>query len=266
MLAKREKGVYNMTAKTIVIANQKGGVGKTTTAIEIAAALSLQKKRVLLIDLDQQGNLSQYVGADNRKASIYDALHGKVKIQNAIQRTEICDVITSSPELSKADREFVDADDVFLLADLIDFVKEEYDYIVLDNNPSRNVLLTMAYVAGQFVIIPSECDAGSLDGIVAINRDIMKLRDGRMSFSKARIIGLVLTKTERTIMHSVAGEELEQIAERVGGDPFILNVRKSIVVSECKKVCQSLQQYSRWSAPAMDYRKIAEEIVRRTSI
>lgn len=264
MLAKTEKGVYNV-AKTIVIANQKGGVGKTTTAIEIAAALSLQKKRVLLIDLDQQGNLSRYVGADNRKASIYDALHGKVKIQNAIQRTEICDVITSSPELSKADREFVDADDVFLLADLIDFVKEEYDYIVLDNNPSRNVLLTMAYVAGQYVIVPSECDAGSLDGIAAINRDIVKLRDGRMSFSKARIIGLVLTKTERTVMHSVAGEELERIAELVGGDPFILNVKKSIVVSECKKVCQSLQQYAKWSAPAMDYRKIAEEIVRRTS-
>lgn len=252
-------------ARTIVIANQKGGVGKTTTAIELAAALSDLKKKVLLIDLDQQANLSKYVGASLQHISIYDALHGKARIKEAIQHTNICDVIASSPELSKADREFVDADDVFLLADLIDFVKIDYDYIVLDNNPSRNVLLTMSYVAGQDVIIPTECDAGSIDGIAAINRDIVKLRDGRMSFSKARVMGLVLTKSERTIMHSVADEELQNLALQIGGNPFILSVRKSIVVSECKKVCQSLQQYARWSAPAMDYRKIAEEIIRRTN-
>lgn len=250
---------------TIVVANQKGGVGKTTTAIEVAAALSAAKKKVLLVDLDQQGNLSKYVGAFPAVPTIYDALHAKATIQDTIQHLDVCDVIASSAELSKADREFVEADDVFLLADLIDFIKDEYDYIIIDNNPSRNVLLTMAYIAGQYVLIPTECDDGSIDGIDAINRDIVKLRDGRIPFSQAQVMGIILTKYERTVMHAVAWEDLQAIADKIGGEPFIMEVRKAIVVSECKKVCQSLQSYSRWSNPAMDYRKIAEEIMRRTA-
>ena len=152
-----------------------------------------------------------------------------------------------------------------ILSNGIETVKKDYDYILIDNNPGRNVLLTMAYVAADYVIIPTECDSGSLDGIMAINRDIVKLRDGKRPSSHARVMGIILTKFEKTVMHSVAKEELQEVAASLGGDPFIMEVRKAIIVSECKEVKQSLQSYAPNCPPAKNYRKIAEEIERRTN-
>lgn len=250
------------TAKTIAIANQKGGVGKTTTTIELAASLALLNKRVLVIDLDQQGNLSKYCGANRNVPSIYDVLHAKCSIEDAITKVAF-DVIISSSELSKADKEFVDLEDVYLLSDLVGLVKDNYDYILIDNGPTRNILLTMAYVAADYVIIPTECDDGSLDGIIAIEKDVRKLRESRAQTSKAQIIGIILTKYENTIMHSISIDEIKEITEPFGSDPFIMTVRKSIIVSECKKVNQSLHEYSKEGNPTKDYQAIAEELIKR---
>ena len=138
--------------KIIAISNQKGGTGKSSSCIEICSILgrtnkpkSRQKYRVLAIDMDQQRNFSIYCGADVSKPSIYDALHGNKPVTECIQHVDTYDVIISSNELSKADREFVDRDDVYLLEDLLKFVENDYDYVVIDNSPSRNILLSIFY-------------------------------------------------------------------------------------------------------------------------
>lgn len=251
----------------LAIANQKGGVGKTTTAIELAAAFHEEGKKVLIIDLDQQCNLTSYVNADVENVpTIYDILHAKAPVVDGIQHLKYYDVIASSSSLSRADREFVDSEDVYLLGDLlrIDDIQNVYDYIIIDNSPSRNILLTMAYIAADHVIIPTECDDGALDGIIAINNDLKKLRESRAHYTDADVLGLILVKYERTVMHDVAYKlDLSEIAKVIGSDPFIMNVRKSISVSESKKEKKPLQEYDKYSNPAADYRKIVKEIMKR---
>lgn len=252
----------------ISIANQKGGVGKTTTAIELAASLNDLGKKILLIDFDQQCNLTSYVNAQiaSETPTIYDALHASVAIVETIQHLGFADVIPASPALSRADREFVEMDDFYLLKDLLelDEINKLYDYVLIDNSPSRNVLLTMAYIAADYVIIPTECDDGALDGILAINEDIVKLRDGRTHYTDATVLGLILVKFEKTVMHTIAFQnDLKEISDTIGSNPFLMTVRKSISVSETKKNKTPLQEYDKTSKPAEDYRKIAIEIVNR---
>lgn len=249
--------------KVIAIANQKGGVGKTTSTIELAAAVAGKGNKTLIIDFDQQCNLSKYCGADLSYPSIYDVLHAKVGIEEAIQKTDAFDVIIASDALSVADREFVASEDIFLLADVVSLIQDKYDYIFIDNSPSRNILLTMAYIAADYVIILTECDDGSLDGICAIENDVRKLRDGRLHCSKAHILGIILTKQERTDMHSVAIEKIEQITEEWPYKPFVMPIRKSIVVSECKTFQESLYVYKPDSNPAIDYKNVADELIKR---
>ena len=121
----------------------------------------------------------------------------------------------------------------------------------------------MAYVAADYVIIPTECDDGSLDGIMAIAEDIRKLRDGRTQSSHAEILGIVLTKKENTIMHADALDSISAISDTISENPFIMSVRKSIIVSECKKLKMPINEYEAKSNPAEDYRAIAKEIISR---
>lgn len=251
---------------TISVANQKGGVGKTTTSIELAAALTKAGKKILLIDFDQQSNLTKYVGLTGEKPTIDEVLSGTGTIEDAIRSAGDYDVITSTESLSSADRRYIGAQDIFLLSDIRDIIGEQYDYdyMIIDNSPARNVLLNMAYIASDYIIIPTECDQGSIDGIMAIDEDIRKFRDGKRSFSKARIMGFILTKYEKTIMHSESFRELEEIRDRLEPEAFIMPVRKSIVVSETKLMHEPLQKSYKDSNPARDYRAVAKEIIRRT--
>ena len=248
--------------KTIAICNQKGGVGKTTTAIELAVCLHNKDKKVLLVDFDQQGNLSQYVDIEEKK-NIYGVLHAEYPLEDAIQHKKHFDVIASSKSLTRADREFVGQDDVYLLSDVFDMIRDDYDFIIIDTSPSRNILLNMAYVAADHVIVPTECDAGSISGILAIEEDIKALRESRNTMSHATMIAIILNKYEKTIMHETAKEQLESVAEtEIKGNPFVMIVRKSIRASEAKSMLQSMQEYDKYGNPATDYRKIADRLLK----
>jgi chromosome partitioning protein len=255
----------NNMAYTICIANQKGGVGKTTSTIEIAAALTRQGKRVLVIDFDQQRNLSKYVGADLNMPSIYQVLNGDYSVQDATQKIEDgFSIICASDELSLADKKFTDpTEDIFLLADVIEIVKDEYDYVLVDNSPSRNILIQMAYVAADGIIMPTESDIGSIDGIYAIYSDVEKFKKNRNKLSHAEFLGFILNKYERTNIYSLAIDNLETARERINPNAFILTVRKASVASEAKTMMQSIQTYKRSSTTAIDYRAVAEEVIKR---
>lgn len=250
-------------ATTFMVANQKGGVGKTTTSHDLATALCNLKKRVLLIDLDQQCNLTTYVGADVNYPSISEALHGEKSVEEITQHLAYFDFIAASPALSRADREFIDQDDIFLLSDVVDLCQHLYDYILIDCGPTRNILLSMAYIAVDYVLIPTECDDGSLDGIRAINQDLVKLRNSRLQLTHARVFGVILNKVEKTALHATTLEILDNMCKELDNEAKVYQVRKSIGVSECKKFGQAMQEYNRTGNVAKDFRYIANQIVKR---
>jgi len=199
--------------KTIAVANQKGGVAKSTTCWEVGTCLKDLGYKVLVIDFDQQSNLTGYVNADRTKPSIYDCLKAEESIEDAIQETEDFDFIPASEKLSKADKEFSAPEDIYLLKELLKFIENDYDFAIIDNSPSRNSLLNMSYIAADYMIIPTECDTGSIDGIDAIYGDLTKYR--RINWTNAKVVALILTKFENTAMHTLALEQLEEKYEKL---------------------------------------------------
>lgn len=256
---------------TIALANQKGGVGKTTTAIEICASMAAKGKKVLAIDLDQSRNLSKYLDADSSRKTINEVLRVECHFSEAIQHIDSLgiDLIASSPALSRADRDFVEAQDPFLLADVIDLIKNDpdydYDYAVIDNSPSRSILLTMAYIASDYILLATDVDDGSLDGTRQIYDDIVKLSSSRHAMTDAKILGIVITRAEpNTSIYSVAHGILSEFADTIPEKPFVMHVRKSTVVSEAKLLRTSIRSRKKNCKPAVDYDMITDEIINRT--
>lgn len=251
---------------TISICTQKGGTGKSTSTVEIAAILKSRGYRVLVIELDQQCSLSKNISADLSKDTIYDVLHGNVAIANAIQKNELFDVIPGSASLSKADRQFVDTDDMFLLNDLKEFVENDYDFLFIDNGPSRNVLLTMTYIASDYLIIPTESDESSLDAVVTTQNDLKKFVEGRHCDSHAKVMGYILTKYEKTIMHEMAIDTLEELAKENDFNPFVCLASKTIMYSTVKTYHTALSIMSKKSKHAAEYNMIVDNILRKVGI
>ncbi len=250
-------------AKKIIIANQKGGVGKTTTTVELASTLSEEGRKVLVIDLDQQCNLTNYVDADREFPTIYNVLHNEIEINEVIQHMGEFDIVTAAQALSKADREFSEQGDMFKLDTALDTIIYDYDYIFIDNSPSRGQLLNMSYFTADSIIIPTECDTGAQDGIVAVFNDIKMLKQAKLKLSHATVMGIILNKYERTQMHDLAFESISEIAESMGQNSFVMKVRKSIKASEAKLVQSSIQKHAKNSTTAVDFREITKEIIRR---
>lgn len=248
-------------AIVISIANQKGGVGKTTTSIELAACLKNHGYKILAIDLDQQANLTRYISANPYNKGIIDVLKGTSSAEDVIQHTDEFDVISASEELSKADKEFSDPLDVLNLKKYLKPISKIYDFIIIDNSPSRNVLLNMTYIAADYFIIPAEAEEGSISGIKSIFKDLKKYKDE--DWSNAEVLGILLTKFERTGMHEYMEQCIHDTLNSEKSDAFVFKVRKSIVANECKSEGTSMQKGKKYSNPSIDYRKVTEEIIKR---
>lgn len=248
-------------AIVISIANQKGGVGKTTSSIELGACFQKKGYKVLLIDLDQQANLSRYTSANVSADGIYNVLKGEADIAEAIQHTNEFDVLSASEELSKADKEFGGYRDALILKKSLRPINDIYDIILIDNNPARNRLLDMTYIASDYIIIPAEAEEGSIYGIRAIFKDLKAFKED--GFSDAEILGVILTKVEKTGMHEYGEEQIKEVLSSEDSDAFVMKVRKSIVANEVKSEGTSMQAGKKLSKPAADYRIIADEILKR---
>ena len=182
--------------RIIAVANQKGGVGKTTTSINLAACLAEKGKKVLAVDMDPQGNLTSGLGVDKDSVekSIYELIIGEVDIKEVINKEvlENLDIIPTSIDLSAAEIELIGVDDKeYILRNAIDQVKDQYDFVIIDCPPSLSMLTINAMTTADSVIVPIQCEYYALEGLSQLIHTVELVKD-RLN-SKLEIEGVVFT-------------------------------------------------------------------------
>ena len=268
-------------AKVIAILTSKGGVGKTQTALEVAAALSRSENKVLCIDMDGQRNLSGRVGCNLKAKNIYDCLDIDTDmtkeevfelIDSAIQHCEECDIICGSTKLSKADKVFSDKDDIFLLRNFIKILeRKKYDYIIIDNPPARNIASDMSIIAGDYALLISDGSKDARQGIEYVLDDIQAYRsDERANWTHIQVLGIIMTKVRsNTIHYQATGDLYEDVIIKkiqdkgLGKDVFFDTVCEAIEVMQAGNKGQSCQKYKPYGNVARDYRRVTTKIVER---
>jgi len=250
--------------KTIVLTNQKGGVGKTTSSAEFAYLFAKKGYKVMLISFDQQGDLELQLNIeDKKKYSLLNCMKAECKIEEAIIHLEYFDFLASDDDLSQADKLFPDTVDAFLFKDVIEWLESnmQYDYVIVDTAPSRSILHRMALMAADYILIPVDSSPGSLKGISKIKEDIDLLRKRKMS--DAVILGTYITSTRKTNLNKGIEKQLEQLAIANGTVKFNNSIRQTVCVGECKQFKISLNEYDPENNAALDYRKLTNEILER---
>lgn len=249
----------------IALTNQKGGVGKTTTSSALAAGLStFYNQKVLAIDLDPQGSLGFSLGLDIENSStIYDVLKGTVPIQDAIQTTEYCDIITSNILLSSAELEFTSAEREFCLKRALAPVLDNYDFVIIDTPPALNILTINAYAAANHLIIPMAPEILSLLGLTQLKETIDSVRE-KLNPS-LNVLGLILTRyNKRTVLAREVKEMAENIASQIESCVFNTQIRTSVSVAEAPAHGLSVYDHAPHSNPSLDYRDFVDEVIEKT--
>ena len=250
--------------KIIALANQKGGVGKTTTTINLAASLATLEKKVLVVDADPQANASSGLGVDIKQSecTIYECIIDRANVQDAILDTEIdsLKVISSHINLVGAEIEMLNLPNrEKILKEVLTPLKKEYDHILIDCPPSLGIITQNALMASDFVIIPTDGNYFAMKGIEKIHYIIGLLR--RKLGAEVRILGYFMTKYN-------AGRKLdvdirESLIETLGESVFETTIRNNVALGEAQYNARSIFDYAPSSNGARDYRSLTEEFLKR---
>jgi len=252
-------------SKILSLANQKGGVGKTTTAVNLAAALAEAEQRALLVDLDPQANATSSLGFDKRALaqSVYDVLMDGVPLEQIVRLTNWMrlDLAPSSPALAGAEVELVALEDrAQRLRAALELVRDRYDYILIDCPPSLSLLTLNALVAADGVLIPVQCEYLALEGLTQLVATIERVRAGLNP--ALRIDGLIMTIFDsRTHLSQQVADE---VRKHFGDKLFATMVPRSVRLSEAPSFGKPGIAYAPASPAAQAYRAIAAELLART--
>lgn len=242
------------------ITNQKGGVGKTTTAAALATGLKMLKKNVLAIDLDAQCNLTDTLGA-SRSASILNVLLGEKAIEEAIQHTESTDIIASSKALVGADKALDSIGKENKLKEALEPIKDKYDFIIIDTPPALNVLTVNALAVADKVIIPAEAALYSIQGFNDLLENIEPVK--KYFNPSLEVAGVLITKYKtRSTICKEATEVLEKLAERAGTKVFKAKIRDTVAVNASVATGQSIYDYNPKGNAAIDYKEFIKELLK----
>ena len=253
------------TGRLVAVANQKGGVGKTTTAVNLAAALADAGRKVLLVDVDPQGNATTHLGLGQaeRRVSLYDVLLGRVSAAKAVQTTAIArlDVLPSVVDLSAVEVELAqDTDRNLRLKRALEPLRAAYDLVLVDCPPSLGVLTVNALAAADRVMIPLQCEFFALEGLSMILRTVDRVRRG--SNPKLKIEGIVLTMYDRR--NKLSDQVAADVRGFMGTRVFETVIPRNVRISEAPSYGQPIGRYDVQCAGAIAYAHLAREYLGRT--
>ncbi len=253
-------------ATIISMCNQKGGVGKTTSTINLGACLADAGRRVLLVDLDPQGALSAGLGLthDEIEDTIYDVmLDNQISIHSAIKHTEVSglDMVPANIDLSAAEIQLVnEVGREHTLARALRPVRRDYDYIIIDCQPSLGLLTVNALACSHGVIIPMECEFFSLRGLALLTDTVEKVSD-RINFD-LEIMGILVTMFDRRTRH--AREVMSRVVDYFGDKVFDTVITRTVRFPETSVAGEPITSWAPSSQAAAQYRDLAREVIERS--
>ena len=245
-------------AKIIAVTNQKGGVGKTTSAVNISAGLAIMGRKVLLVDIDPQGNSSSGFGVEAApNKSVYDVLMGNATVKEARVRTKWCDVLPTDNNLAGAEIELVATEGrEYILKDALDKVRDEYDYIFIDCPPSLALLTLNALVACDTVLVPMQCEYYALEGLSQLTHTIRTVK--RSMNRNIDFEGILLTMYDgRTNLTIQVAEEIKKF---FGPKVYKTVIPRNVRLSEAPSHGLPIFAYDRLSRGAESYGNVCKEI------
>ena len=248
--------------RIVAVVNQKGGVGKTTTAVNLTAALAAKGRRVLLCDLDPQGNATSGLGADKRTlaVTVYDALLGNAEAKDAIVHTPYGDLLPSNSALAGATVELIGAEDRnFVLKRLLDAVRDDYDDILIDCPPSLELLTVNALCAADQVLVPVQCEYYALEGLSDL-MSTMRAVKARLNPSLS-LRGVVLTMYDGRL--HLSAQVAEEVRRHFPGKVFAAVVPRNVRLSEAPSHGLPVIVYDKFSRGAESYRALADEWIQK---
>lgn len=248
--------------RIVAVANQKGGVGKTTTAINLAASLALAEKDILIIDADPQGNSTSGLGIDrnNLKETLYDVFVGRAGMEEVVAGTEVekLSIVPSSIDLLAVEVELVNRPErEAVLAEALRPIADRFEYIIVDCPPSLGLLTLNALVAAASVLVPVQCEYYALEGLGLLTRTINLVRD---SYNPAlQIEGILLTMFDSR--NSLSRQVAQEVKKHFGDVVYSTVIPRNVTLSEAPGFGKPVMLYDARSRGAQSYFQLAKEIL-----